>query len=54
MDVEVQIINRHDFRKRGPYYWAKRHALKLPMGSKEVYTQIKPTITICLLAFDRN
>jgi predicted transposase/invertase (TIGR01784 family) len=52
VDVEVQIVNRHDFRKRGPFYWAKRHALKLEVGSKITYVEIKPTITICLLAFD--
>ena len=32
IDVEIQIINYHDFRKRGPFYWAKRHALKLKIG----------------------
>jgi hypothetical protein len=52
VDIEVQIVNRHDFRKRGPYYWAKRHALKLKKGEKTTFAQIKPTITICLLAFD--
>ena len=52
VDVEVQIVNRHDFRKRGPFYWSKRHALKLIKGSKTTYVEIKPTITICLLAFD--
>ena len=52
VDIEVQIVNRHDFRKRGPYYWAKRHALKLEKGSTVTYAEIKPTITICLLAFD--
>ena len=52
IDIELQIVNHHDFRKRGPFYWAKRHSLKLPKGSKTIYAQIKPTITICLLAFD--
>jgi len=52
VDIEVQVVNRHDFRKRGPYYWAKRHALKLEKGSMTTYAEIKPTITICLLAFD--
>jgi predicted transposase/invertase (TIGR01784 family) len=51
-DVEVQVVNYHDFRKRGPYYWAKRHALKLLKGGEMTYATIKPTITICLLAFD--
>jgi predicted transposase/invertase (TIGR01784 family) len=51
-DVEVQVVNYHDFRKRGPYYWAKRHAMKLPKGKEMTYAAIKPTITICLLAFD--
>jgi predicted transposase/invertase (TIGR01784 family) len=51
-DVEVQVVNKHDFRKRGPFYWAKRHALKLKKGGKTTYAEIKPTITICLLAFD--
>ena len=52
VDVEVQVIDYHDFRKRGPYYWSKRHALKLEKGAKVTYAMIKPTITICLLAFD--
>jgi predicted transposase/invertase (TIGR01784 family) len=52
VDIEIQIVNRHDFRKRGPFYWAKRHSLKLEIGSKITYVEIKPTITICLLAFD--
>jgi predicted transposase/invertase (TIGR01784 family) len=52
VDVEVQVVNYRDFRKRGPYYCAKRHALKLPKGSDVTYATIKPTITICLLAFD--
>ena len=51
VDVEVQIVNRHDFRKRGPYYWAKRHALKLEKG-RTTFVEIQATITICLLAFD--
>jgi predicted transposase/invertase (TIGR01784 family) len=51
-DVEVQIVNYHDFKKRGPYYWAKRHVQKLEKGSSMTYADIKPTITICLLAFD--
>jgi predicted transposase/invertase (TIGR01784 family) len=45
-------VNYHDFRKRGPFYWAKRHALKLAKGTTATYAQIKPTITICLLAFN--
>jgi predicted transposase/invertase (TIGR01784 family) len=49
-DIEIQVVNRHDFRKRGPYYWAVRHMKKLESGM--VYSQLKPTITICLLAFD--
>jgi predicted transposase/invertase (TIGR01784 family) len=51
VDIEIQVVNRHDFRKRGPFSWAKRHALKLGRGSNITYTNIKPTITICLLAF---
>jgi predicted transposase/invertase (TIGR01784 family) len=49
-DVEIQVVNYHDFRKRGPFYWALRHARKLVAGM--TYAEIKPTITICLLAFD--
>lgn len=49
-DVEIQVVNHHDFRKRGPFYWAMRHAKKLEANM--IYAQIKPTITICLLAFD--
>ncbi len=50
VDIEVQIVNRHDFRKRAPYYWAMRHVTKL--REQMVYHQIKGTILICLLAFD--
>jgi predicted transposase/invertase (TIGR01784 family) len=49
-DVEIQVVNYHDFRNRGPFYWALRHARKLKVGM--AYAEIKPTITICLLAFD--
>jgi predicted transposase/invertase (TIGR01784 family) len=49
-DVEVQVVNYRDFKKRGPFYWAARHVKKLEAGM--FYTQIKPMITICLLAFD--
>jgi predicted transposase/invertase (TIGR01784 family) len=49
-DIEIQVVNHHDFRKRGPFYWALRHSRKLGVGM--VYVEIKPTITICLLAFD--
>jgi predicted transposase/invertase (TIGR01784 family) len=49
-DIEIQVVNYHDFRKRGPFYWALRHARKLKAGM--TYAEIKPTITICLLAFD--
>jgi predicted transposase/invertase (TIGR01784 family) len=49
-DIEIQVVNYHDFRKRGPFYWAKRHGRKLKTGM--TYADIKPTITICLLAFD--
>jgi predicted transposase/invertase (TIGR01784 family) len=50
VDIEIQIVNRHDFRKRAPYNWAMRHVKKLSAGM--TFIQIKPTITICLLAFD--
>jgi predicted transposase/invertase (TIGR01784 family) len=49
-DVEVQFVNRFDFRKRAPYYWSLTHVRK----QKECmsYIQIQPTIVICVLAFD--
>lgn len=50
VDIEVQVVNQHDFRKRIPHYWAMRHAGKLPKG--HAYDTITPTIFICLLAFD--
>ncbi|MDR1978792.1 MAG: Rpn family recombination-promoting nuclease/putative transposase [Synergistaceae bacterium] len=50
VDVEVQVINHHDFRKRAPFYWGMRHVKKLTVNM--TYTQIRPMITICLLAFD--
>lgn len=50
VDIEVQIVNRRDFRKRAPYYWSMRHVTKLQRGMS--YVEAKPTILICLLAFD--
>ena len=44
LDIEIQVVNHHDFRKRGPFYWAARHVKKLEAGM--IYAQIKPTITI--------
>jgi predicted transposase/invertase (TIGR01784 family) len=50
VDVEVQFVNRFDFRKRAPYYWSLAHVKK----QKEcmAYVQIQPTIVICVLTFD--
>ncbi|MDR1482766.1 MAG: Rpn family recombination-promoting nuclease/putative transposase [Synergistaceae bacterium] len=50
VDVEVQFVNRLDFRKRAPYYWSLTHVKK----QKEcmAYVQIQPTIVICVLTFD--
>ena len=50
VDIEVQLVNHRDFRKRAPFYWAMRHVMKLDAGM--TYLEIKPTICICLLAFD--
>lgn len=50
VDIEVQLVNRRDFRKRTPFYWAMRHVTKL--GAGMTYLEIRPTICICLLAFD--
>lgn len=50
VDIEIQIINCHDFTKRFPYYWALRHARQMKAGAS--YIEIKPTILICILAFD--
>ncbi len=50
VDIEVQIVNRRDFTKRFPYYWSIRHARQMRAG--ESYIEIKPTILICILAFD--
>jgi predicted transposase/invertase (TIGR01784 family) len=49
-DVEIQFVNRFDFRKRAPYYWSLAHVRK----QKEcmAYVQIQPTIVICVLTFD--
>jgi len=50
VDIEVQVVSYRDFRKRAPYYWSMRHVKKLEAGM--TFIEIKPTITICLLAFD--
>jgi predicted transposase/invertase (TIGR01784 family) len=49
-DVEIQVVNQRDFRKRAPYYWAMRHVKKLEASM--TYIQLKPSIVICLLAFE--
>ncbi|PIE55037.1 MAG: hypothetical protein CSA35_02820 [Dethiosulfovibrio peptidovorans] len=28
VDIEIQIVNEHDFNKRLPYYWAMSHGSK--------------------------
>lgn len=50
VDIEIQVVNQHDFERRAPFYWAARHSRKLVAGM--TFVEIKPTITICLLAFD--
>jgi predicted transposase/invertase (TIGR01784 family) len=50
VDLELQIVNYKDFRQRAPFYWPRRHSKKLSKGM--TFIEIKPTITICLLAFD--
>ncbi len=50
IDIEIQIINRHDFKKRTPFYWAMRHVRKLKSGS--TYLEVKPTLFISVLAFN--
>jgi predicted transposase/invertase (TIGR01784 family) len=49
-DVEIQVVNQRDFRKRAPYYWAMRHVKKL--DASMTYIQLQPSIVICLLAFE--
>ncbi|PIE55039.1 MAG: hypothetical protein CSA35_02830 [Dethiosulfovibrio peptidovorans] len=49
VDIEVQLLNRRDFKKRAPFYWAMRHSSKLESGVP--YSKITKTIVICVLAF---
>lgn len=50
VDVEVQVLNEHDFRQRMPYYCCMRHAGKLKVGTP--YVALAPTIFIGVLAFN--
>jgi hypothetical protein len=36
-DIEVQVVNYRDFKKRGPFYRAARHVKKLEFEEEEAY-----------------
>lgn len=50
IDVEVQVINYQNMKRRTLYYWAQMYLMRLPSGAN--YNDLKPTITINILAFN--
>ena len=50
INIEVQVENQHDIDHRMLYYWAKNYSLQLMSG--EEYTDLKPTICICIMNFN--
>ena len=50
IDVEVQVVNYHNMRRRTLYYWSQVYLMRLPSGAN--YNDLRPTITINILAFE--
>lgn len=50
IDVEVQVINYQNMKRRTLYYWAQMYLMRLPSGAN--YNDLKSTITINILAFN--
>ncbi|MCC3358205.1 Rpn family recombination-promoting nuclease/putative transposase [Bacillus sp. REN16] len=49
INVEIQIINKHDLPERILYYWAKTYSSSIHSG--ELYQKLRPTISISILNF---
>ena len=52
VDVEMQVDNRRNLRKRIPYYLARLHQTQLDVGDQ--YTKITPTASIVVLAYNET
>ena len=50
VDVEVQVLNLKNMRRRTLYYWAQMYLFSLASG--QTYRDLKPAITINILAFE--
>ena len=50
IDVEVQVVNYHNMKRRTLYYWSQVYLMRLPSGAN--YNDLRPTITINILAFE--
>ena len=50
VDVEMQVINYHNMQRRTLFYWARMFIDSLGQGLD--YIELKPSITINILAFD--
>ena len=50
VDVEVQVINYQNMQRRTLFYWARMYIDSL--GSGHDYIELKPSITINILAFE--
>ena len=49
VDIEVQVINQHNMKRRTLFYWSRMYLLSLPAG--RLYQNLKPAITINLLSY---
>ena len=52
VDVEMQVDNRRNLRKRIPYYLARLHQTQLEVGDQ--YHKITPTASIVVLAYNET
>ena len=50
IDVEVQVVNYQNMKRRTLYYWSQVYLMHLPAGTR--YNDLRPTITINILAFN--
>ncbi|MCI6085208.1 MAG: Rpn family recombination-promoting nuclease/putative transposase [Selenomonas sp.] len=50
VDVEVQVVNYQNMKRRTLYYWSQVYLMRLPAGAD--YNDLRPTITINILAFE--
>ena len=49
VDIEVQVVNEHNMKKRTLFYWSRIYATSLTAGQS--YRSLKPAIMINLLGF---